>query len=135
MKSFTPTLDPCFYESESNAGLNLVQCLNEMIANSIDSWIDTWPNRRPELVINIKIATDGIEISDTAGGMDEAETEHSVGLGVTDKPNKDQELLMGMFGRGLCVAASTLGHHWEISSKKKTLIRLLKRLFLLLNNA
>ena len=119
MKSFTPTLDPCFYESESNAGLNLVQCLNEMIANSIDSWIDTWPNRRPELVINIKIATDGIEISDNAGGMDEAETEHSVGLGVTDKPNKDQELLMGMFGRGLCVAASTLGHHWEISSKKK----------------
>ena len=50
---FTPGLDPSAYINLGNVGIANWQAVNELIANSIDSWIGTGPQK--ELKINIDL--------------------------------------------------------------------------------
>ena len=68
-------LGPQFLQKLANANLAGWQAVNEIIANSIDSWID-FNNPRPVLEINIEVeqsnnlSASSITISDNAQGMD-----------------------------------------------------------------
>ena len=51
--SFSPQLDPSAYYKVGNTGLKNWQALNEIIANSIDSWIDTGVKK--DLIVKIDL--------------------------------------------------------------------------------
>ena len=62
--------------------MELYEALNEIIANSIDSWIEeVWKrSERPELKIEITTNTNLISVEDNAGGMNEDQLKAGMGL-------------------------------------------------------
>jgi len=118
-------LGPQFLQKLANANLASWQAVNEIIANSIDSWID-FKNPRPVLEINIEVeqtnnlATSAIIISDNAQGMDFPTLEKAV-LGFLDSDkleSKNSNKYLGMFGFGLLGGAFTLGRNLTIVTTK-----------------
>ena len=94
---FTPGLDPSAYINLGNVGIANWQAVNELIANSIDSWIGTGPQK--ELKINIDLDNNPtnlkkgrFQITDNAAGMSVDELKDSWGLFKSSKP-KDEKIV------------------------------------------
>ena len=115
-------LGPKFLERLAQANLASWQAINELIANSIDSWMD-FPKDRPQLIININIEQKNnldkatIIVEDNANGMDLQTLKKAVhGFLDSDKENnkKNAKNYLGMFGFGLLGAAFTLGTDFTV---------------------
>ena len=115
-------LGPRFLERLAQANLASWQAINELIANSIDSWMD-FPKDRPQLIININIEQKNnldkatIIVEDNANGMDLQTLKKAVhGFLDSDKENnkKNAKNYLGMFGFGLLGAAFTLGTDFTV---------------------
>jgi len=116
-----PGFGPKFLQRLANANLANWQAINELIANSIDSWID-FSGTRPVLEINIIIeqSTDldkaVIVVTDNANGMNLETLQKAVrGFLDSDKEeSKNSKKYLGMFGFGLLGAAFTLGQELTV---------------------
>ena len=116
-----PGFGPKFLQRLANANLANWQAINELIANSIDSWID-FSGTRPVLEINISIeqTTDldkgVIVVTDNANGMNLTTLQKAVrGFLDSDKEeSKNSKKYLGMFGFGLLGAAFTLGQELTV---------------------
>ncbi len=120
-KDFEPGFDWSVFKKLGAANLRPQDALNELIANSIDSWIEKFSNsNRPKLKIEISYDRDGgsVLIKDNAFGLSMNELKNTTTLGKSDK-DKSDERLMGTFGFGLTVATSSMGGHYEMYSLKK----------------
>ena len=120
-KTFEPDFDWSVFEKLGAANLRPQDALNELIANSIDSWIEKFTNsNRPKLKIDIEYERDDgvITIIDNAFGLSMDELIKTTTLGKSDK-DKSDERLMGTFGFGLTVATSSMGGHYEMYSLKR----------------
>ena len=118
-------LGPQFLQKLANANLASWQAVNEIIANSIDSWID-FNSPRPVLEIDIEVrqtnnlSTSTIVISDNAQGMNFSSLEKAV-LGFLDSDkleSKNSSKYLGMFGFGLLGGAFTLGRNLTVVTTK-----------------
>ena len=113
---FTPGLDPSAYINLGNVGIANWQAVNELIANSIDSWIGTGPQK--ELKINIDLDNNPtnlkkgrFQITDNAAGMSVDELKDSWGLFKSSKPKdeKNSDRYLGVYGIGFKSATSKIG--------------------------
>ena len=98
-KTFEPDFDWSVFEKLGAANLRPQDALNELIANSIDSWIEKFTNsNRPKLKIDIEYERDDgvITIIDNAFGLSMDELIKTTTLGKSDK-DKSDERLMGTF--------------------------------------
>jgi hypothetical protein len=120
-EEFEPSFDWSVFKKLGAANLRSQDAINELIANSIDSWIEKFNNRNRK-DLNIEITYDKenktVLIKDNAFGMDEDELKKTTTLGESTKDTSD-ERLMGTFGFGLTVATSSMGSEYEILSIKK----------------
>ena len=69
-----------------------IKAFNELIANSIDSWIEkaTTKKDRGQLVIEIFFTDEQIVISDNASGMKKQDMLDAMGFGMAQKHSKKQ---------------------------------------------
>lgn len=118
-------LGPRFLERLAQANLANWQAVNEIIANSIDSWID-FETPRPILEIDIvvdinnNLKNSSIVISDNAQGMNLKTLEKAV-MGFLDsdkESSKNSKKYLGMFGFGLLGGAFTLGQNLTVITTK-----------------
>ena len=123
MPSHIPNVGPGFFADFGADDMELYEALNEIIANSIDSWIEEGCGKRsarPELKIEITTNTSFISVEDNAGGMNEEQLK--AGMGLRDSVKEDRpchEQMMGMYGSGLKAAVASLGNHFEMISKRQ----------------
>ena len=123
MPTHKPNVGPGFFGDFGADDMELYEALNEIIANSIDSWIEEGCGKRsarPELKIEITTNTSFISVEDNAGGMNEEELK--AGMGLKDSVKEDRpchEQMMGMYGSGLKAAVASLGYHFEMISKSQ----------------
>lgn len=119
-----PELGPGVFEGLGAGNLLTEQAVNEIVANSIDAWIEAGCNKtaaRPSLNIDINMDESFISVQDNSMGMVEDDLIQAMGLAVSTKtlrPCADE--LLGMYGFGLKAATSSLGGHFEVISKKKS---------------
>ena len=123
MPAHIPNVGPGFFGDFGADDMELYEALNEIIANSIDSWIEEGCGKRsarPELKIEITTNTNLISVEDNAGGMSDEELK--AGMGLKDSVKEDRpchEQMMGMYGSGLKAAVASLGYHFEMISKRQ----------------
>ena len=114
-EKFSPQLDPSAYYKAGNTGLKNWQALNEIIANSIDSWIDT--GLKKDLIVKIdlnnlqtNLTDSSIRVTDNAAGM---EKEQLINLfsffKSTKSSSKLAEQYLGLYGFGFKAATSKIG--------------------------
>jgi hypothetical protein len=123
MTQFQAQLGNAFFAALGSEDMDPLQAINEIIANSIDSWIEEYCNKkteRPKLAININMTPKEITIEDNAGGMEPDELKNAMGFAKVQKENSPcADDLMGMYGFGLKAATANLGGHFEVISKRK----------------
>ena len=123
MTQFQPQLGNAFYKALGAEDMEPLLAINEIIANSIDSWIEEYCGKkakRPKLSIDINMSTKQITIQDNAGGMEPEELKNAMGFAKVQKELSDcADDLMGMYGFGLKAATANLGGHFEVVSKRK----------------
>lgn len=123
MPEHKPNVGAGFFADFGADDMELYEALNEIIANSIDSWIEEGCGKRsarPELLIEITTNTNLISVEDNAGGMDEEQLKAGMGLRDSVKEIRPcHEQMMGMYGSGLKAAVASLGNHFEMISKKQ----------------
>ena len=123
MPTHKPNVGAGFFADFGADDMELYEALNEIIANSIDSWIEEGCGKRsarPELKIEITTNTSFISVEDNAGGMNEEQLK--AGMGLRDSVKEDRpchEQMMGMYGSGLKAAVASLGNHFEMISKRQ----------------
>ena len=123
MPTHKPNVGAGFFADFGADDMELYEALNEIIANSIDSWIEEGCGKRsarPELKIEITTNTSFISVEDNAGGMNEEQLK--AGMGLRDSVKEDRpchEQMMGMYGSGLKAAVASLGNHFEMVSKRQ----------------
>ncbi len=123
MTQFQPQLGNAFYKALGAEDMEPLLAINEIIANSIDSWIEEYCGKkakRPKLSIDINMSAKEITIQDNAGGMEPEELKNAMGFAKVQKELSDcADDLMGMYGFGLKAATANLGGHFEVVSKRK----------------
>ena len=113
--SFSPQLDPSAYYKAGNTGLKNWQALNEIIANSIDSWIDTGVKKDLIVKIDLKnqqtnLKDSSIRITDNAAGMEKDELINLFSFfRSTKSSSKFADEYLGLYGFGFKAATSKLG--------------------------
>ena len=113
--SFSPQLDPSAYYKAGNTGLKNWQALNEIIANSIDSWIDTGIKKDLIVKIDLKnkqtnLKDSSIRITDNAAGMEKNELINLFSFFKSTKSSsKFADEYLGLYGFGFKAATSKLG--------------------------
>jgi hypothetical protein len=124
----TIKIGPRFMADLQNDDLDFIKALNELIANSIDSWIDCGKNKNErsskvnklKIEVNYDFENKSISILDNSVGMTYEELNNSMSFGVSSKEkSKQRKSLMGMYGYGMKGATSAMGGHLEIVTKKK----------------
>ena len=124
----TIKIGPRFMSDLQNDDLDFIKALNELIANSIDSWIDCGKNKRErsskvtklKIEVNYDFENKSISILDNSVGMNYQELNTSMSFGVSNKEKSNQRKnLMGMYGYGMKGATSAMGGHLEVITKKK----------------
>ncbi len=102
MTQFQPQLGNAFYKALGAEDMEPLLAINEIIANSIDSWIEEYcgkKTKRPKLSIDINMSTKQITIQDNAGGMEPEELKNAMGFAKVQKELSDcADDLMGMYG-------------------------------------
>ena len=123
MTQFQAELGNAFFDGLGSEDMDPLQAINEIIANSIDSWIEEYCNKntkRPVLKLSINMSPKEITIEDNAGGMGPDELKKAMGFALVHKENSPcGDDLMGMYGFGLKAATANLGGHFEVLSKRK----------------
>ena len=122
MAIFEPPIGAKWWADLGSEGMPLTVAINELIANSIDSWIENPPARgaRKQLTINVEINANYVLVADDASGMNGSVLEESMGPSKADKSSSDfADDLMGMYGLGLKSATANIGGHFEILTKEK----------------
>jgi hypothetical protein len=120
-EEFDPSFDWSVFQKLGAANLRSQDAINELIANSIDSWIEKFtPANRKNLKIDILYDKEAntVLIKDNAFGLDSEELKKTTTLGKSNKDDSDDRL-MGTFGFGLTVATSSMGSSYEMFSIKK----------------
>ena len=120
MTLYKPEIGPGFFDDLGSEDMSEIKAFNEMIANSIDSWIEkgTTKKARGQLEIKIFFTDDYIVITDNADGMKKQDMLNAMGFGMAQKGKKPQgDDLMGTYGFGLKASTSALGRHFEVISK------------------
>ncbi len=115
-----PEIGPGFFDDLGSEDMSIFKAFNELIANSIDSWIQKGKTKtsRGQLTINIHFEENAIIISDNAAGMNKQDMINAMGFGVAQKSSSEfGEDLMGTYGFGLKASTSALGRHFEVISK------------------
>lgn len=113
---FKPQLDASGYIKVGSTGLSNWQAVNELIANSIDSWISTGPKKNLHIDIKlennpIKLDDGKLTITDNAAGMTLDELQSSFNFFDSVKPDdeKNSDKYLGVFGFGFKAATSKIG--------------------------
>ena len=123
---FSPKLDPSAYYKSGNTGLKNWQALNEIIANSIDSWIDTGIKKDLIVKVDLKniqtnLSDSSIRITDNAAGM---EKEQLINLFSFFKSNKSESEMadqyLGLYGFGFKAATSKIGTKVTVITSNST---------------
>tara|TARA_B100000700_G_scaffold18192_1_gene17834 strand:+ start:225 stop:1814 length:1590 start_codon:yes stop_codon:yes gene_type:complete len=115
VEKFTPDLDPSAFLKVGSTGLTNWQAVNEIIANSIDSWISTGPKKNLSIEIDLHNNPANLEegkliITDNASGMTIDELKDSFGFFISKKhDDKNSEKYLGVFGFGFKAATSKIG--------------------------
>ncbi len=120
MTIFKPEIGPGFFDDLGSEDMSVLKAFNELIANSIDSWIQKGKTKtsRGQLTINIIQQDNALIITDNADGMNKQDMINAMGFGVAQKSSSDfGEDLMGTYGFGLKASTSALGSHFEVISK------------------
>ena len=124
----TIKIGPRFMSDLQNDDLDFIKALNELIANSIDSWIDCGENKNErsskvdklKIEVNYDFENKSISIFDNSVGMTYQELNNSMSFGISSKEkSKQRKSLMGMYGYGMKGATSAMGGHLEVVTKKK----------------
>lgn len=109
-----PKLDMSAFRKVGSTNLTNWQAINELIANSIDSWISN--EERDELKISINISPSlelsdwALDITDNAMGMTKEEVIKSFDLFYSSKsPKSLSDKFLGLYGFGFKGATSKLG--------------------------
>lgn len=121
MTLFKPEIGPGFFDDLGSEDMSVLKAFNELIANSIDSWIQKGKTKssRGELIINIIQQDNALIITDNADGMNKQDMINAMGFGVAQKSTSEfGDSLMGTYGFGLKASTSALGSHFEVISKK-----------------
>ena len=114
-KKFTPVLDPSGYIKSGNTGLKNWQAVNEIIANSIDSW-QPWIAKK-DLIIKIdldnkqnNLEKSKLRITDNAEGMSEEEIMTLFSFFKSNKPQSSYaDKYLGLYGFGFKAATAKIG--------------------------
>jgi len=120
MTIFKPEIGPGFFDDLGSEDMSILKAFNELIANSIDSWIQKGKTKtsRGQLTINIIQQDNALIITDNADGMNKQDMINAMGFGVAQKSTSDfGDDLMGTYGFGLKASTSALGSHFEVISK------------------
>ena len=125
-EKFKPQLDPSAYLKVGNTGLKNWQAVNEIIANSIDSWISG--GTKQDLVLRIdldnkqnNLAKSSIRIVDNALGMEEEELKNLFSFFKSDKANSDfSDEYLGLYGFGFKAATSKIGTKVTVITSKSS---------------
>jgi len=120
MTIFKPEIGPGFFDDLGSEDMSVLKAFNELIANSIDSWIQKGKTKtsRGQLTINIIQQDNALIITDNADGMNKQDMINAMGFGVAQKSSSDfGDDLMGTYGFGLKASTSALGSHFEVISK------------------
>ena len=120
MSIVKPEIGPGFFDDLGSEDMSVLKAFNEIIANSIDSWIQKGKTKtsRGQLLINIEHKDNAFIISDNAGGMNKQDMVNAMGFGVAQKSSSEfGDDLMGTYGFGLKAATSAIGRHFEVISK------------------
>lgn len=112
---FQPKLDASGFVKVGSTGLLNWQAVNELIANSIDSWISTGPKKN--LHVDILLDNNPIRpedgkliITDNASGMTLDELQSSFNFFDSEKKDdKNKDSYLGVFGFGFKAATSKIG--------------------------
>ena len=118
-EEFELEYDDSLHRKMGQANLDIEQAINELIANSIDSWDQKFEDgKRPKLKIIIEHDKSKkiLSVTDNAFGMDINQLKDMTVLGKTDKSRKQK--LRGHFGFGVTVSTSSLGGNYTAFSKK-----------------
>ena len=109
-----PKLDMSAFRKVGSTNLTNWQAINELVANSIDSWISD--QKRDELKISINISPSvelsdwEVDITDNALGMSKDEVLKSFDLFYSNKTPKNlSDKYLGLYGFGFKGATSKLG--------------------------
>lgn len=118
---FIPELDLSAFKKVGSTNLTNWQAVNELIANSVDSWISN--NNRNRLDINIDLISDAnlekseFIITDNAVGMNKEEIKNCFNLFSSNKSkDKNSEKYLGFYGFGFKGATSKIGNEITIIS-------------------
>jgi hypothetical protein len=125
-EKFKPQLDPSAYLKVGNTGLKNWQAVNEIIANSIDSWISG--GKKEDLIVRIdlnnkqnNLSKSSIRIVDNALGMEEEDLKNLFSFFKSDKANSDfSEEYLGLYGFGFKAATSKLGTKVSVITSKSS---------------
>ena len=115
VRKITPQLDASAFIKVGSTGLSNWQAVNELIANSIDSWISTGPkkNLHVDVILEnnpVKLEEGRLIITDNAGGMSLDELEQSFNFFDSEKKDdKNSDRYLGIFGFGFKAATSKIG--------------------------
>ena len=113
------------FKKVGSTNLTNWQAVNELIANSIDSWILNAKRGKLEISIDLKPAIDlsdsEIIITDNASGMNKEDIIRCFNLFYSDKSKeKMSDKILGFFGFGFKGATSKLGNDITIISSQNT---------------
>ena len=120
MTIIKPEIGPGFFDDLGSEDMSVLKAFNELIANSIDSWIQKGKTKtsRGQLIINIHFEENAIVIVDNAAGMSKQDMINAMGFGVAQKSSSEfGDDLMGTYGFGLKASTSAIGRHFEVVSK------------------
>ena len=122
---YIPELDMSAFKKVGSTNLTNWQAVNELIANSIDSWILNTKREKLEISIGLTPAIDLLEseivITDNASGMGKDDIIKCFNLFYSDKSNeKMSDKILGFFGFGFKGATSKLGNDITIISSQNS---------------
>ena len=122
---YIPELDMSAFKKVGSTNLTNWQAVNELIANSIDSWILNTKREKLEISIDLTPAIDLLEseivITDNASGMGKDDIIKCFNLFYSDKSNeKMSDKILGFFGFGFKGATSKLGNDITIISSQNS---------------
>lgn len=126
IEKFKPKLDPSAYIKVGNTGLKNWQAVNELIANSIDSWIAG--KTKDDLIIRIELknkpnntSESSIRIIDNALGMEKEELMNLFSFFKSDKSNSEfADQYLGLYGFGFKAATSKIGTKVSVITSKSS---------------
>ncbi|MBT6231764.1 MAG: hypothetical protein HOI51_00135 [Nitrosomonadales bacterium] len=121
---FIPELDMSAFRKVGSTNLTNWQAVNELIANSIDSWISESNKDQLEVAITLDSSTlkdSSITIIDNAGGMTKEEIVKCFHLFHSQKSSKKfSDKFLGFYGFGFKGATSKIGNDITIISSENS---------------